>query len=124
MGTRRLLEIIPPLIIFVLVASVLGLMFMLVLASAREQPADTVATTVLGGLIGACITALGPLWLATSSRRDTPPDEPPDDDVGPPSSRSPVRIEPTGDIESDEWNRERGWLELREGGRWTPCSTG
>lgn len=120
METPRFREIIPPLIIFILLASVLGLIFELTLASARRQPVDPAATTVLGGLVGACITALGPLWVVGSKRQ--PPSEPPDEQ--PPPFAHPTRVEPTGDPESDDWNRERGWLELREGGRWKPCSTG
>lgn len=114
MGTRRLLDITPPLIVFILMAAILGLVFELVVGSARHEPVDPIATTVLGGLVGACITALGPLWLASSQRR--PPTEPP-------AKGQTVEVEPS-DPDSNEWNRDGGYFNCREGGRWTLCSTG
>lgn len=106
---------IPPLVAFVMVAAVLGLMFEFAIASARAKAVDPVAVGVLGSLASACIPALVGLYLADS--RKLPPE---DDEEDPPPPPRP-RIERTGDRESDEFNEREGWLECWGAGRWIRC---
>lgn len=103
---RNLREIIPAVLVLAFIVLVAGLVLELTIAAVKGQPTDPIATTVLGSIAGACVTALVPLYL----RESRPP-------PGPPPESRPLRIEETGDEESDRWNRERGWLEMR---RWVP----
>lgn len=107
----RLREFIPVLLAVILVASFLALLFELVIASARAVPLDPVATPALAAIVGACIPALAAFWAIESKPRN---------DAEPPASPRTTLVEPTGDEESDDWNREHGWLESRWG-RWMPC---
>lgn len=113
----RLREFIPVLLAVVLVASIVAVLFEVVIDTSRGVPLDPVAVPVLGTLAGACITALAGFY-AVDGR--TPRDRDPDPPDGP--HERPRMIQPTGDPESDDWNRDHGWLELRKVGRWRPCS--
>jgi hypothetical protein len=116
----RLRDFIPTLLAVILVASFLALLFEFIIDSARATPLDPVATPVLGTIVATCIPALAAFWALESkpSKSDGPGPDPP--------GGRPARttwVEKTGDEESDQWNRDHGYLELRRWGRWKPCSS-
>lgn len=102
-------DLIPAIVVLGFIIGMGGLVLELTIASIRDAAADPIATGVLGTLTGTCATALVPLYLRDSR---TPPPDPP-----PPPERQ-IRIERTGDEESDRFNEDRGWLEFRRAGRW------
>lgn len=103
-------ELAPALVVLVLALSFGGLMFELAVATVRSKPVDPIAATVLGTIIGACIPALLGFYVRDSRPAPPPPPTPP---------ASPVKLEPTGDAESDAWNKEHGYFPLWWGGsRW------
>lgn len=104
-------ELIPPLIALVLLMAVVALFFELLMASFRGQPVDPGGTTVLGTVIGVCVPTLAGLYLKDSK---PPPSDPP------PPTLYKRGFEETGDEESDEWNRDRGYLEFAGGVRCLP----
>jgi hypothetical protein len=111
MEQNRLRDLIPRLLAVMLVLSFMAMLLTIVIDTARGLPVDPVAVPVLGTLSGALITALAGFWVAQSEPRREPPDQPP----------QKHQVEPTGDLESDEWNRDHGYLEFRWWGRWKPC---
>ena len=101
MKRPTLREVIPAIIVGVFLAAGAALVLELLIAAAAGKAADPVATTVLGGLLTACLPILGGFWLRDSARPPSPPEE-----------RPKGGLERSGDEESDRWNEEHGWLEV------------
>lgn len=111
MKARDVIERIPAMVAFVLVAAVVALLFEIAVASARGRNVDPGVVTGLFALITTCLVTLGGFWIRESSPR--PPE--------PPSEPPPRRHRDHWD--EDEPPERPGWLELRSVGRWRPsCS--
>lgn len=102
---RNLKEIIPAAIVLVFLGSFAALVMELLISGVTGKSVPPEITSALSAIVVACLPLLVTLYLRDSSAR--PPSPPPDRPRG--------GLEPTGDEESDAWNRERGWLEMRVG---------
>lgn len=107
--------LVPMLLAVMLVLTFLALILTVAVDTLRGTPVDPAVIGAFVGLCGTLIATLAGFWASQSEPRKDPPEPP---------QQPPGLLEPTGDVESDEWNRRHGYLEFRRMLRWKPkpCS--
>lgn len=108
---------IPAIFAFVLMLSLLGVFFEVMVAGVRGEPVDGVAAGGFFTLAGTSLSALGAFWVRDSSQRDDDRNDPPSPNYAPSRHRPPENFEDSSDQEPPD---RPGWLEAGVG-RWRLC---
>lgn len=105
----------PAIVAFVLMLSLLGAFFEVMVAGVRGEPVDGIAAGGFFTLAGTALSALVAFWVRDSDQRDDR-DDPPRPNYAPSRHRPPENYE---DAEEEPPDRP-GWLEAGVG-RWRLC---